>query len=122
MPNEPSNSWQDDFDPLDGSGEASWEDGEGIDDEPDEEREGGSTRVRDTAFCPDCGAEIYDAADICPACFSWIDGETTRRPPRNGWFRKRGASFVVWSLVVAMLAGTGLFWLVRMLGSIATGP
>ena len=36
----------------------------------------------DTAFCPECGAEIADDADICPKCFTWIDGATHRRPSR----------------------------------------
>ncbi|MFM1823387.1 MAG: hypothetical protein RI967_1653 [Planctomycetota bacterium] len=121
MPNEPSESWQDDHDPLDGTGEASWEDDDGFEDDEDDSREGRS-RARDTAFCPECGAEIYDAADICPACFSWIDGDTTRRPPRNGWFRKGGAQLVVWLLIAALLAGTGLFWLFRVLGAVVGAP
>ena len=75
-----------------------------------------------TAFCPECGAEIYDAADVCPACFSWIDGETTRRPPRNGRFRKGGARLVVWMLIAALLAGAGVLWLLRVLGAVAAAP
>ena len=114
MPNEPSNSWRDDPDPFEGESEGPW-----VEDADEEEDDGGA---RDTAYCPECGAEIYDAADICPACFSWIDGETTRRPPRNGRFRKGGAQLVVWMLIAALLAGAGVLWLLRVLGAVAAAP
>jgi hypothetical protein len=53
-------------------------------------------------FCPECGEEIYDAADICPKCFSWIDGATHRRRTRLSMgFRK----LVVTALLVALLSG-----------------
>lgn len=117
MPNDPPNSWQDEPDPWDDPGESAsaWED-----DDADDPADGGA-QARNTAYCPECGAEIYDAADICPACYSWIDGDTTRRPPRKHRFRKGGAQLVVWLLVAALLAGAGLIWLVRVLGAIAGG-
>ncbi|MEY3025458.1 MAG: zinc ribbon domain-containing protein [Phycisphaerales bacterium] len=74
-----------------------------------------------TAFCPECGAEIYDAADVCPKCFAWIDGDTVRRAPRGAGRARRMKSVVVWSLVIAMALGAGVLWLVAVLGRIATG-
>lgn len=60
---------------------------------------------RDTAFCPECSAEIYDSADICPKCFAWLDGETSRHPlskrRRRDWVQKA----VAWALIAALLAG-----------------
>lgn len=67
----------------------------------------------ETAFCPECGAEIYDAADVCPKCFTWIDGETTRRP-----FSQRRRTFrhaVVWILIGAFLVGAGALSILQML-------
>jgi uncharacterized OB-fold protein len=77
-------------------------------DEEDEHDERDRRRFSsETAFCPECGAEIYDAADVCPKCFTWIDGETIR----HGRHRLRGRlhAMVVWLLIVAMLAGAGVF-------------
>lgn len=33
----------------------------------------------DTAACPDCGAEVWDQADVCPKCFAYLGGDTVRR-------------------------------------------
>ena len=66
-----------------------------------------------TAYCPECGAEIYDSADVCTKCFTWIDGATTgRRTARRARSRVRRA--VTWILIAALLAGAGAFWLVRL--------
>jgi len=63
----------------------------------------------DTAFCPECGAEIYDAADVCPKCFTWLNGETSRHPPhrRRAW--DRWAKLVVGVLIAALAVGAGVF-------------
>lgn len=67
----------------------------------------------ETAFCPECGAEIYDAADVCPKCFTWIDGDTLRRPSSQR--RRTFRHAVVWILIGTFLAGAGALSLLRML-------
>ena len=67
----------------------------------------------DTAFCPECGAEIYDAADVCPKCFTWIDGETRGRPLSRR--RQTIRQTILWVLIVTLLAGAGVFSLVQLL-------
>lgn len=64
-----------------------------------------------TAFCPDCGAEVWDAADVCPKCFTWLNGDTSRHPPRRARRRERARNTVVWILIAAMVAGGAIFWL-----------
>lgn len=64
------------------------------------------------AFCPECGAEIYDAADICPKCFSWINGETARRRPGRG-LRRSLRHAILWAVIVAMILGAGVFGVLR---------
>src|SRR5690242_4791978 len=36
---------------------------------------------RETAYCPDCGAEVWDQAEVCPKCFAYLGGTTSTRPP-----------------------------------------
>lgn len=32
-------------------------------------------------YCPKCGAEVHEDADVCPKCFEWITGDVLRRHP-----------------------------------------
>lgn len=86
-----------------------------FDDESDDDldlevQDAGSARgQRDTGFCPECGAEIYDAADICPKCFAWIDGDTTRHHPRRRRAAQRWTLIVVWTVIGAIATGLGFF-------------
>lgn len=57
----------------------------------------------ETAHCPACGAEVWDDAVTCPACFELIEGETTRRPPLQAWWRQRWFALVIVLLILAML-------------------
>lgn len=59
------------------------------------------------AYCPDCGAKIWDQADICPKCFSYLAGHTSRFPPRVA--KRRGAlrRAVVVALILAIALGAG---------------
>lgn len=122
-------SAEDDWDDSDGrnepwsersraSGEnASESDGDELDgDDLDEDEHDALDRARfdsDTAFCPECGAEIYDAADVCPKCFTWIDGETRGRPLSRR--RQTIRQTIVWVLIVTLLTGAGVFSLVQLL-------
>jgi hypothetical protein len=111
MPNDPPHAWQDEPDPWDPDRDAPWGDDADAGDDDGHDHDGHDHDGLDTAFCPECGAEIHDTADICPHCYSWIDGDTTRRPPRNARLRKGGVQVVIWMLVAAMLAGAGVLWL-----------
>lgn len=71
-----------------------------IDEDPspeDLERFGG-----ETAFCPLCGAEIWDQAEFCPACGDHVGGGTAGRPPLEGWLRSR------WLVAVALISAAAL--------------
>ena len=52
----------------------------------------------ETAYCPDCGAEIWDQAERCPACGNLVGGRTRSREPVEAWLRGR------WLALVAILA------------------
>ncbi len=43
----------------------------------------------ETAYCPECGREVWDQAEVCPACGAYLAGATTPRPPRRQAFRQR---------------------------------
>ena len=78
-------------------------------DDDDEFIEDSDAGDDETAFCPECGAEIYDSADVCPKCFTWLDGDTTRHPPGKRRAAEWKRTVVVWILIAAMAAGLGLF-------------
>ena len=59
---------------------------------------------REHGYCPECGTEIWDQADVCPKCFAYLDGETLSRPPMDAWLRKRWTLLVIIVLLIAMLA------------------
>lgn len=52
----------------------------------------------ETATCPDCGAEIWDAAEICPKCYAYLGGNAVDRKPVPRWLR----------LVLIVLLAVGL--------------
>lgn len=59
----------------------------------------------DTAYCPDCGARVWDQADVCPKCYAYLGGDTARRRTAGG-----GAARVRWrSLVIILLLAAMLF-------------
>lgn len=69
------------------------------------------------AYCPDCGAKIWDQADICPKCYTYLAGDTSRFPPdvakRRGAFRR----LVIVALIAAIALGAGgaaIFYLRRL--------
>ena len=60
------------------------------------------------AHCPECGAEVWDQAEFCPACGTQVGGHTVGGTRRRRWRRKR------WLLVVGLIAL--LAFLVAVLG------
>lgn len=67
------------------------DDGPGLDTPPETE----------TGYCPECGAEIWDQADICPKCFSYIGGEVLHRPPMERWWRQKWRIVVIVAVLAA---------------------
>ncbi|MCA9284508.1 MAG: hypothetical protein KDA22_04795 [Phycisphaerales bacterium] len=57
----------------------------------------------DTAICPECGAEVWDQADVCPSCYAYIGGSASSRHPVERWWRRRWMVLVVIALLVAMM-------------------
>jgi len=57
----------------------------------------------DEAFCPDCGALIWDQAEICPKCHAYIGGNATSRSPVQRWVQHRWTIVVVILLLIAFL-------------------
>lgn len=51
-----------------------------------------------TAYCPECGGEVWDQAEFCPSCGAQVGGETLSRPPTEHWLRSR------WMILVALAA------------------
>lgn len=73
-------------------------------DEADQKRFGSNI-----AYCPECGAEVLDDADLCPKCFTWIDGATHSRPSR---LKRSFRAVVVTLLIAAAVIGCFGCWLV----------
>jgi hypothetical protein len=57
----------------------------------------------ETGFCPDCGARVWDQADVCPVCFAYIGGETSRRPRAVSAHRRIVVTLVVIALLLSAL-------------------
>ena len=55
----------------------------------------------ETACCPECGREVWDQAEVCPACGAYLAGATTSRPPRRQGFRRR---LLILAALLAMAA------------------
>jgi len=62
----------------------------------------------DGGYCPDCGAEVYDDADLCPKCGTWITGEVLAEPPDAKEIRGRVKLVVVLATLLAFLGLVGL--------------
>ena len=59
---------------------------------------------RETAYCPDCGEEIWDALNTCPRCGSYIPEGPSRHRPIDRYFRQK------WIVVVIVLVLVGFLW------------
>lgn len=49
---------------------------------------------RDTGYCSECGAEIWDQSDICPKCGFALTRGTLSRPPVEDWWRHRSIALI----------------------------
>lgn len=64
---------------------------------------------RDTARCADCGAEVWDSAEICPKCYAYLGGNTSKESPAQKWFDRKIFVLIIILLVIGMFIG-GLIW------------
>ncbi len=55
----------------------------------------------DTAFCPECGAEVWDQAEVCSSCSAHLGGDTVSQPPVPRWFRRRWLTLVAVATAIA---------------------
>jgi hypothetical protein len=69
---------------------------EGPSDE-DIERFGG-----ETALCPDCGAPIWDSAEVCPKCYAYVGGDTGRETAAQAQFRQKSTLLLIIMLVIGL--------------------
>lgn len=84
-----------------------------VDGEDDDHEDADRARFSsDTAYCPECGATVLDDADICPKCFTWIAGDTSRHGPAKRATAARFRAAVVWILIAVLLAGAGVLGLI----------
>lgn len=63
----------------------------------------------DTAYCPECGAEISDLSEFCPQCGAAVSGRLGSRPPTEAWFRQRWKQFVVILVLIGFVVVFVLF-------------
>jgi hypothetical protein len=60
----------------------------------------------ETAYCPHCGAEIWDQAEFCPECRQAIGNDLLSRPPVEAWVHRR------WYVAVALIVLAALLLLI----------
>lgn len=60
------------------------------------------------AYCPECGASIFDEIDICPACRARIGGRILRKPPKaTGEDLARRSHIILIVVLILLIAGFG---------------
>jgi hypothetical protein len=64
----------------------------------------------ETAYCPDCGAEIWDAAEVCPKCFAYLGGNTSIRSGVAREKQRRAVVALVIILIVLLVIGCVFWW------------
>ncbi len=57
----------------------------------------------ETAWCPECGAEVWDMAEFCPSCGAQVGGRVLTRPPVDTWLARRWLILVAVAALVAFL-------------------
>ena len=58
---------------------------------------------RDTAYCPDCAAEVWDQAEICSSCGAYLHGDPSSRPKIARDRRRLWVALVIIITVTAFL-------------------
>jgi len=80
-----------------------WSDDDLRDEEfPDDEDNYDSDEV-DTIPCPECGADVYEEAEQCPACGWYITSSSNPLSGRSWWWialGMLGIIAVIWALVL----------------------
>jgi hypothetical protein len=61
----------------------------------------------ETAYCPHCSAEIWDAAELCPECGEHLGGNTNVRPAIQNWFTRKCVILVIIALLIGMML---MYW------------
>lgn len=56
-----------------------------------------------TRECPRCGADIYEDAEQCPLCGTWINPDTSAWSGRAWWFVLLGIAGIIALLWVLVL-------------------
>jgi hypothetical protein len=56
-----------------------------------------------TGYCPECGAQVWDATPSCPKCGAWIEGGVLRRPPAAEAFHKRAMLLGIIIILIAFI-------------------
>lgn len=81
--------------------------------ETDEDPAFEDTEVLDheSAYCPDCGAEVWDSVEVCPKCFAYLGGNTLARPRLDERLRHRWIALVAIVLVIIIIL-TWVLWLI----------
>lgn len=57
----------------------------------------------DTAYCPECGAEIWDGAEFCPECGEHVAGRVSGREPIERGCRQQWIVLIVIVVLIAFL-------------------
>jgi ribosomal protein L37E len=57
----------------------------------------------DTAYCPRCGAEVWDQAEVCPACGEYLGGNTSTRPPLMAEWRAKWVILIILAVLIAFV-------------------
>ncbi len=57
-----------------------------------------------SGYCPECGREVRDDADLCPGCGGWITGEVRTEPPITRAMRGRWRVIVVVAVLIGFSA------------------
>ena len=57
----------------------------------------------DEAYCPECGAEVWDLAEVCPNCHEHISGRTLSRPLIQQEWRRKWIILIVLAVLIAFV-------------------
>ena len=66
---------------------------------------------RGEAYCPECGAELSDLADICPHCGAWLPRGPDRHHPEAAAMRRK---MIIIITIATLIAFLGLYGLLRL--------